>query len=72
MDVLERLTDGTYCDFWLVDGEMELNAPRLGRPTKRTLRKPSETALVSANPIPAEQPAKRRRSPRKTNGSATD
>jgi hypothetical protein len=24
-----------YCDFWLVDGEMELNAPRIGSSSKR-------------------------------------
>jgi len=31
-----------YCDFWLVDGELELNAPTFGlaRPHKRQRRKP--------------------------------
>jgi hypothetical protein len=24
-----------YCDFWLVDGELELNAARFGLPAKR-------------------------------------
>jgi hypothetical protein len=32
-----------YCDFWLVDGELELNAPTFGpaRPHKRQRRKPA-------------------------------
>ena len=28
-----------YCDFWLVDGELELNAARFGLPAKRPARK---------------------------------
>ena len=27
-----------YCDFWLVDGELELNVPRLSLPAKRPAR----------------------------------
>jgi hypothetical protein len=32
-----------YCDFWLVDGELELNAPTFGlaRPRTRQRRKPA-------------------------------
>ena len=32
-----------YCDFWLVDGELELNAPAFGlaRPRTRQRRKPA-------------------------------
>jgi hypothetical protein len=31
-----------YCDFWLVDGALELNAARFGLPTKRAARKPAK------------------------------
>src|ERR1019366_10795514 len=30
-----------YCDFWLVDGELELNAARFSLPAKRRARKPA-------------------------------
>jgi hypothetical protein len=33
-----------YSDFWLVDGEMELNAPRIGPSSKRTTSVPSSSA----------------------------
>jgi hypothetical protein len=49
-----------YCDFWLVDGELELNVPQFGRPAKRPARKPAKTPEDSANPIsPAKTPPKR-------------
>ena len=34
-----------YCDFWLVDGELELNVPRFGAPAKRPARKPATARL---------------------------
>ena len=49
-----------YCDFWLVDGELELNAARLGLPAKRTARKPANALEDAANPVPAKTPPKRR------------
>ena len=41
-----------YCDFWLVDGELELNAARFGLPAKRPTRKPAEPSKDTANPAP--------------------
>ena len=41
-----------YCDFWLVDGELELNAPTFGlaRPHKRQRRKPvNDGSAVTAS-----------------------
>ena len=42
-----------YCDFWLVDGELELNTPPNGLPPKRTAHKPAKALEGSVNPIPA-------------------
>ena len=47
-----------YCDFWLVDGELELNAPRFSLPAKRPARKPAQAPEDLANPVPAETPPK--------------
>jgi hypothetical protein len=44
-----------YCDFWLVDGELELNSPQFGLPAKRTAQAPED----AADPVPAETPPKR-------------
>ena len=41
-----------YCDFWLVDGELELNAARFGLPAKRPTRKPVEPSKDTASPSP--------------------
>jgi hypothetical protein len=49
-----------YCDFWLVDGELELNAARVGLPAKRPPRSPAQAPEYAANPIPVETPPKRR------------
>jgi hypothetical protein len=54
-EALHRL----YCDFWLVDGELELNVPQFGRPAKRPARKPASAPEDATNPIPAETPPKR-------------
>jgi hypothetical protein len=51
-----------YCDFWLVDGELELNAARFGVPDKRTARQPAKAPENSVNPIPVATPPKRRAS----------
>jgi hypothetical protein len=51
-----------YCDFWLVDVELELNAARFGVPAKRTARQPAQAPENPANPAPAETPPKRRAS----------
>ena len=32
-----------YCDFWLVDGVMELNAPRIGSPTNQPASEPEKS-----------------------------
>jgi hypothetical protein len=58
-----------YCDFWLVDGELELNAARVGLPAKRAARKPVQRPEELANPIPVETPPKRRN---KTKAPAAD
>jgi hypothetical protein len=58
-----------YCDFWLVDGELELNAARVGLPAKRAARKPVQRPEELANPIPVEMPPKRRN---KTKAPAAD
>src|SRR6202048_4168937 len=47
-----------YCDFWLVDGELELNVPQFGRPAKGPARKPAKALEDLANPIPAATPPK--------------
>jgi hypothetical protein len=49
-----------YCDFWLVDGELELNATRVGLPAKRLVRKPAQVHEDAANPSPVETLPKRR------------
>ncbi|MGC2225098.1 MAG: hypothetical protein WA624_23390 [Methylocella sp.] len=61
-----------YCDFWLVDGELELNAPRFGLPAKRSARKPASAPEDAANPIPVETPPKRRVSRAKPKTPAAD
>jgi hypothetical protein len=48
-----------YCDFWLVDGELELNAARFGLPAKRPTRKPPRAPEDLANPAPAEKSKRR-------------
>jgi hypothetical protein len=48
-----------YCDFWLVDGELELNAARFGLPAKRPARQPAKAPEDAANPIQVEAPIKR-------------
>jgi hypothetical protein len=48
-----------YCDFWLVDGELELNAAQVGLPAKRLPRKPAQAPDHPPNPIPVETPPKR-------------
>jgi hypothetical protein len=48
-----------YCDFWLVDGELERNAARCGLPAKRPARKPPPASEDTANPVPAETPKRR-------------
>ncbi len=45
-----------YCDFWLVDGELERNAPRFGLPAKRRARKPAPAPEYAANPIDIRRP----------------
>ena len=50
-----------YCDFWLVDGELELNAARFGLPAKRPARKPATAPEDAADTIPVETPPKRLR-----------
>jgi hypothetical protein len=61
-----------YCDFWLVDGELELNAPRFGLPAKRTARQPAQAPEDTANPNPVALPPKRRASRRKPKAPAAD
>jgi hypothetical protein len=61
-----------YCDFWLVDGELELNAARFGLPAKRPARKPAKAPEDPADPIPAETPPKRRASRSKPKAPAAD
>jgi hypothetical protein len=61
-----------YADFWLVDGALELNAPRLGLPAKRSARKPASAPEDAANPIPVETPPKRRVSRAKPKTPAAD
>jgi hypothetical protein len=51
-----------YCDFWLVDGELELNAARFSRPAKRPARKLATAPEDLANPVPVATPPKRRAS----------
>jgi hypothetical protein len=46
-----------YCDFWLVDGALELNAPRFGLSAKRRARKPASAPEDAANPIDVRRPA---------------
>jgi hypothetical protein len=58
-----------YCDFWLVDGELELNAARIGQPAKRPPRKPAQAPDHAADPIPVATPPKRRN---KTKAPAAD
>jgi hypothetical protein len=58
-----------YCDFWLVDGELELNAAQVGLPTKRPPRKPAQAPDHASNPSPVETPPKRRN---KTKAPAVD
>jgi hypothetical protein len=58
-----------YCDFWLVDGELELNAAQVGPPAKRPPRKPVQAPEHAANPSPVETPPKRRN---KTNAPPAD
>jgi hypothetical protein len=48
-----------YCDFWLVDGALELNAKRFGLPAKRPARKPAPAPEDAVNPVPAATPIKR-------------
>ena len=59
-----------YCDFWLVDGELELNAARFGLPAKRPTRKPAEPSKHTANPSP--ETSKRRVSRDKPKPPAAD
>jgi hypothetical protein len=58
-----------YCDFWLVDGELELNAAQVGLPAKRPPRKPAQALDHAANPSPVETPPKSRN---KTKAPAAD
>jgi hypothetical protein len=53
-----------YCDFWLVDGELELNAHRFGLPAKRAARQPATAPENAGNPIPVATPPKRRSKPK--------
>ena len=46
-----------YCNFWLVDGALELNAPRFGLSAKRRARKPASAPEDAANPIDVRRPA---------------
>jgi hypothetical protein len=48
-----------YCDFWLVDGELELNAAGFGLPAKPRARKPPLAPEDLANPAPAEKSKRR-------------
>jgi hypothetical protein len=52
-----------YCDFWLVDGEMELSAPLFGALRKTEKSAPAESSVSAAGlALPAaEAPRKRRR-----------
>jgi hypothetical protein len=61
-----------YCDFWLVDGELELNAARFGQPAKRPARKSAQAPEDPANPTPVEPPPKRRVSRAKAKAPAAD
>jgi hypothetical protein len=49
-----------YCDFWLVDGELDLNAAQFGLPPKGTPSTPATAPEDAANPIPAATLPKRR------------
>ena len=59
-----------YCDFWLVDGELELNAARFGLPAKRPTRKSAEPSKHTASPSP--ETSKRRVSRDKPKPPAAD
>jgi len=48
-----------YCDFWLVDGELELHAGRFGLPARRPARKPAPAPEDAATPAPGETPKRR-------------
>jgi len=61
-----------YCDFWLVDGELELNAARFGLPAKRPARKLAQAPEDTANPVPAATPIKRSVSRGKAKTPAAD
>ena len=61
-----------YCDFWLVDGALELNAAQFDLPVKRPARKPPQAPEDAANPIPVEAPPKRRVSRSKPKEPAAD
>jgi hypothetical protein len=54
-----------YCDFWLVDGELELNATRFSLPANRPARKPAKPPEDAANPVPAETHPSVSRGPRR-------
>jgi hypothetical protein len=43
-----------YCDFWLVDGELELNAAQVGLPAKRASHKSPQAPEDAATPVPGE------------------
>jgi hypothetical protein len=49
-----------YCDFWLVDGELELNAARFGLPAKRPARQPAQAPEDAANPNPVRRASRRK------------
>jgi hypothetical protein len=49
-----------YCDFWLVDGEMELNAPRFGAQAKRNTASESNAPEDAATLVPDKTRPKRR------------
>ena len=61
-----------YCNFWRVDSELELNAARVGLPTKRAARKPARAPEDAATPISVDTPPKRRVPRAKAKAPAAD
>ena len=55
-----------YCDFWLVDGEMELNAPRIGSPRNQ----PAFSRKNRGTTRPFPQPSRRHQERRVPKGKA--
>jgi hypothetical protein len=56
-----------YCDFWLVDGEMELNS----RPFSAAQKQAPDGVEKQANTVPVEMPRKRRAAAKKSKKPAT-